>query len=132
MTRPLGKQQWRQIVEFLQQHRKVYVGKEAECRRFIEGVRWISRTGAQWRELPEKYGKWNTVYKRFRRWCEAGIWEEMLQHFSCDPDWEWLVLDSTIVRAHPCAAGAPAKKGGKGRKPSDAVAAGSAPRFMSW
>jgi transposase len=116
MARRLHKQQWTQIVDFLRQHRKVYVGKEAECRRFIEGVHWISRTGAQWRELPDKYGKWNTVYKRFRRWCEAGIWEEMMQHFACDPAWEWLVVDSTIVRAHPCAAGAPAKKGGKSHK----------------
>ncbi len=72
---------------------------------------WIARTGAQWRALPEEYGRWNTVYKRFLRWCEQGVWKQMQEAFVNDPDMEHLLLDSTMIRAHPCAAGAPRKRG---------------------
>jgi len=109
MARELRNDQWTRILEFLTQHRGVYVGTEAECRRFIEGVLWITRTGAPWRDLPERYGNWNTVYQRFARWNERGIWTEMLNHFADDPDMEWLILDSSIVRAHMSAAGASKK-----------------------
>ena len=109
--------QWTKIYKFLGQCSGVYAGGESQCRRFIEGVHWIMRTGAQWRELPEKYGKWNSVYKRFARWNEKCIWEKMHQQFVDDPDMENLILDSTIVRAHPCAAGAQKKTVDKQRKP---------------
>ncbi len=105
----LADEQWVKIYAYLCTCSGIYVKHEAKTRRFVEAVLWIVRTGAQWRELPEKYGKWNSVAKRFGRWCKQGIWEAMLAHFASDPDLECLLLDSTIIRAHPCAAGAPAQ-----------------------
>jgi transposase len=106
----LQDKQWKKIYTFLQNHPRAYAGKEANCRLFVEGVLWITRSGAQWRFLPEKYGNWNSVYKRFARWCDHDIWEDMHQHFVEDPDMENMIIDSTVVRAHPCAAGASKKR----------------------
>jgi len=120
--------QWKKIYSFLQRHPRAYAGNEADCRQFVEAVLWILRSGAQWRLLAEKYGPWNSIYKRFARWCEHQVWEDMHQHFADDPDMENVLLDSTIVRAHPCAAGASKKEVGKRARRSGAAGAGSAPR----
>ena len=110
----LTSEQWSKILDFLKERTGVYVKSEQECKRFIEGVLWMSRSGAPWRTLPAGYGKWYSVYRRFSRWNEQGIWEKMHQHSADDPDMEHLIIDSTTVRAHPCAAGAPHKKGDNG------------------
>jgi putative transposase len=80
-------------------------------RMFVEGVLWIVRCGAPWRDLPEVFGSWNSTFRRFSRWSAKGVWYRIFAAMSDDPDFEYLILDSTIVRAHQHAAGA--KKGVK-------------------
>jgi transposase len=109
----LSESQCSNIMGFLRSCRGIYVGNEAKTLRFISAILWVVRSGAPWELLPASYGKWNSVYKRFARWCERGIWTQMHAHFAADPDLEWLLLDSTVIRAHPCAAGAPAQRGGQ-------------------
>lgn len=106
--------QWHKVRSFLDESPKVYVGDEKQCRCFIEGVLWITRSGAQWRRLPKRYGNWNSVYKRFDRWSEQGVWRELFEHFADDPDMERLMIDSSVIRAHACAAGARQVKGARG------------------
>ena len=73
---------------------------------FINGCFWILRTGAPWRDLPPQYGKFGSVHKRFKRWCDNRIWERVLEEIIDDPDFEWLIIDATFVKVHPHAAGA--------------------------
>ncbi len=80
-------------------------------RRFLNGMLWILRTGSPWRDLPESYGKWISVYQRFRRWAEQGVWDALLEtlvELGLTDDWMHM-MDTTSVRAHSQAAGA---KGG--------------------
>jgi transposase len=74
-------------------------------RLFVDAVLWIAKTGAPWRDLPERFGKSNSAWRRFDRWCEKGVWEGVMEALK-DPDLEWLILDSTVIRAHQHAAGA--------------------------
>ena len=102
-------EQWQKMLPVLRAHPNAYVGQEHECRRFLSAVLWMARSGAQWRLLPKEYGYWNTIYRRFARWSEQGIFHELHQALADDADIEHLLIDSTIIRAHPCAAGAPKK-----------------------
>jgi putative transposase len=97
---------WSKLYVYLSEFSKIHTSNEAKTRRFVEAVFWIVRSGSQWRLLPAEYGEWNTVYHRFADWADRGVWYKMLYYFAQDPDMEYLMVDSTILRAHACAAGA--------------------------
>nr|WP_156306807.1 IS5 family transposase [Novosphingobium sp. AAP1] len=82
----------------------------SDNRLFVNGCLWVLRSGAHWRDLPERYGRWKTVHRRFSRWCHAGVWERVFEALTVDRDNKYLMLDSTIVRAHQQAASG---KGGR-------------------
>ena len=127
----ISNSQWRKIFTFLKAHPRVYAGKQAACRRFVEGAHWILRTGAQWREVPERHGNWNSVYKRFARWEENGVWEAMHLEFVQNPDMEGVIPDTTVIRAHMCAAGGSKKTVDRMNKLSVEVGVDSAPKSIS-
>jgi transposase len=103
-------------------------------REFFEAVLHLTRTGEPWRDVPECFGKWDAVYQRFRRWVKTGLWQRLWEELQGDeyPKARMVFVDSTIVRAHMHAAGAPAKKGGKQTKHWAVLAVGSAPKSISW
>ena len=76
----------------------------ADNRLFVNGVLWVLRSGAHWHDLPERYGKWKSLHKRFSRWSKAGVWERLFNDLAKDADNQYLMLDSTLVRAHQQAA----------------------------
>ena len=90
-------------------------------RLFLEAVLWRVRTGAPWRDLPNEFGRWNSVFQRFRRWVRAGVFERLFERVSGEPDFEYALIDGTIIRVHQHGTGA---KGGLSLRPSAARAAG--------
>ena len=98
--------QWDLIHTFLRSHPRVYVGVPDRCRRFINGVLWVLRSGSQWRSLPPDYGRWNSLFKRYDRWVLAGVWDDLFNAVSVGAGLQEGFIDSTIVRAHACASGA--------------------------
>lgn len=116
-TRPeLTDDQWAALAPHLPPQR-ARTGRPAKDHRLVvEGILCRLRTGVPWRDLPERYGPWESVYTRFRRWQEAGVWDRALAALQAeadargDLDWSLHFLDATNIRAHPDAAGA--KKGG--------------------
>jgi transposase len=97
-------------------------------RLFVNAVLWIAKTGAPWRDLPERFGRWGSVWKRFDRWAKKGVWKRVFAEFQ-DPDLEWVILDSTVIRAHQHAAGA--EETGASIRPWAVPGAASAPRSTS-
>jgi transposase len=126
--------QWEQLAPLLPPERPTTGRPNHDHRTILNGILWRLRTGVPWRDLPERYGPWQTVYSRFRRWQAAGVWQRVLAAVQAAADargqldWTLQFVDGSVIRAHQHAAGA-RKKGGP--KPSGAVAADSARRSMS-
>ena len=113
MTTLIKEDQWLKISAFFSKEPCVYAGNPSRIRLFAEGVLWILHSGAQWRLLPAEYGLRNTVYRRFARRSVRGVWERLFAFCARDPGMELLIPDSTVIRAHPRAAGALKKSGGQ-------------------
>ena len=96
---------WSKIYKLLKSTSLVYVQNEQKTKLFIEAIFWMMRTGAQWRELPAYYGKWNSVFGRFNEWSKKNIFVMLNSACIEDPDLEWVMIDSTSIKAHPCATG---------------------------
>ena len=97
-------------------------GKASDCgvtakdnRLFLEAVLWRARVGGPWRDLPPGFGNWNSVFRRFRRWAKDGVFERIFQATADEPDFEYVLIDGTIVSVHQKASGA---KGGLSIRPS--------------
>lgn len=131
----LSNAQWDRLAALLPPAKPAVGRPNADHRTVLNGILWKLRTGAPWRDLPERYGPWSTVYSRFWRWQRAGVWEWVFaavqqQADAADAlDWTVHFVDGTVIRAHQHAAGA---KGGTRRpKRSAAAKAGSARRSTS-
>ena len=116
--RELRDDQWQRIRDLLP-GKKGDAGRTAKNNRaFIDAVLWVARTGSHWRELPPGFGKWNSVFVRYNRWAAKGVWDSIFRALADDPDFEYVMMDATIVRAHQHSAGA---KGGIARRKRSAV-----------
>jgi transposase len=124
---------WDRIKDLLPGQRGQHGGVARDNRLFVDAVLYVARTGIPWEDLPARFGKYNSVWRRFDRWARKGIWDRILNALR-DPDLDRLILDSTVIRAHPCAAGA--KKNGTALAARTirrlvAAAAASEPRFTA-
>lgn len=108
----LSDEQWKRLEPLLPAQKPRTGRPNLDHRQVINGIWWILRTGAPWRDLPERYGSWSTVASRFYRWREAGVWERVWTELQAaadqadEIDWEVHLVDGTVIRAHQHAAGA--------------------------
>lgn len=101
----IKEQEWEQIYCSLKSIRAIHTYNEHKLRLFVEAIYYMVRSGCQWRLLPKFYGNWRAIHARFQAWSFRKIWDKVLQQNQNDPDMELVMIDSTIVRAHACAAG---------------------------
>jgi transposase len=126
----MSDEDWDRIKDFLPGRAGTPGSPAKDNRLFIDAVLWIAKTGVPWRDLPERFGNWNSVWRRLDRWSKKGVWRRVFEALR-DPDLEWLILDSTVIRAHPHAAGAkkgPTAPADRTSRPSAGAAAASEPR----
>ena len=132
----LSDEEWAALEPLLPPQRPTTRRPAKDHRTVLNGILWVLRTGAPWRDLPERYGPWQTVYSRFRRWREAGIWEHILTTLQTDAahdddtDGSLAMIDGSSIRAHQQAAGAP-KKGALPTRRSAAAAADGAEHLVT-
>lgn len=105
-------EEWKKISKYFPERIATTMGHPCnDTRTTINGIVWIGRSGAPWRDFPERYGDWNTVYKRFAKWQEEKLFEKIFNDLGVDADLQDLSIDSTSCKAHQHSAGA--KKGVK-------------------
>lgn len=107
----LTDEEWLIIKDLLPPEKTKGKGRNRKNNRImLNGMIWIARSGAAWRDLPERYGPWQSIYSRFRKWLDNGILDNIFKLLSLNADYENLSIDSTVVRAHQASAGAPKKR----------------------
>ena len=102
----LRDEQWERIKHLLPGQQGWVGVTAADNRRFVEAVLYRYRTGLPWRDLPERFGDWKNIHRRFSRWTRSGVWKRVFEHLAADADNEYAMIDSTVVRAHQHSAGA--------------------------
>ena len=108
----LTDEQWSRLKPYLPYGSTGKPGRNANNRLFIDALLWMARSGGRWRDLPERFGRFDSVKRRYYLWVEAGVLEDVFKALRTHADQEWLMMDATIVRAHAQSAGARHKKGG--------------------
>ncbi|WP_156953435.1 IS5 family transposase [Aquamicrobium defluvii] len=104
--------QWETVKPFVPGGRKGKRGPRSDGRRFFDALLWLARSGGRWRDLPERFGPYQTAKRRYYRWIGMGVFDRLFDAVASQPDLEWLAIDATVIRAQAQAAGAPRKKGG--------------------
>lgn len=126
----LTDQEWEQIAPLLPAQNTGKPGRPPKDNRLmLNAMVWLARSGAAWRDLPERYGPWTSVYSRFRKWIDDGILDNIFRVLSLEAELEDLSIDASIVQAHQHSAGA--KKGGLQTK-QVIVEAEQVPKYMLW
>lgn len=113
----LNDEQWQRVAPLLPGKPGDPGRSASDNRLFLEAVLWMARVGAPWRDLPAVFGHWNTAFRRFRRWAQKGVFDRLFQMLAGDPDFEYALIDGTVIRVHQHGTGA---KGGLSIRPSGA------------
>lgn len=119
--------QWLRLEPFVPGGRKGRRGPRSDARRFFDALLWLARSGARWRDMPEdRFGPYQTVKRRYYRWVEQGVFDRIFEAMADEPDFEWLAIDATVIRAQAQASGARRKRGDLKPRRSAGRAAASA------
>ena len=107
----LTDEQWARVEPFVPGGRKGRRGPRSNNRCFVNALIWMARSGGRWRDLPDRYGNYQTVKRRYYRWIDNGVLDRLFEALAAEADLDWVSVDSTSIRAHAQAAGAPLKRG---------------------
>ena len=122
--------QWELLKPFVPGGMKGKRGPRSDGRLFFDAILWLARSGARWRDLPERFGPYQRIKRRYYRWIEAGVFDRIFEAVSDDPDMEWLAIDATVIRAQAQAAGGRRKRGACKPRLSAAPEAASVQKSM--
>ena len=120
--------QWERLKPYVPGGMKGRRGPRSNARLFFDALLWLARSGARWRDLPDRFGSYEAAKQRYYRWVREGVFDRILEGVSNDPDFEWLAIDATVVRAHAQAAGSRRKRGDRKPRLSGDLEEASEPR----